>query len=233
MAARTRRPYTESREYIKIEGNTVKLISEQVNRVIKLEDFITTTGGYSGISTPILPNGCKYFRQKQSHSVLVIEKPPQTKRLHWTGMNPDTTKINWKLAFPYTIFVLEFQENAITSQSRLYYKKTPIISLDDMLFHTNLCNVYSYDRICTGNMRSVGESMSEKADSFIAAFWQSNFNPDLIADQFNVDAIRIPQVSNLEAWQTASKDTPLFPLEINWRESSTLAAAINSFFGDQ
>jgi len=226
MAARIRRPYTEARDYIRIEGQAVKLVSEQVTRVIKLEDYMALMAGYDGLVTPILPNGCKFLRQKQGNSVIIVEKPPQVRQLIWRGMitspaNRET--ISWRLAFPYTVFVLGFNSQLSMLHSRIFYRTTPINSIQDMLCHTNLCNVYANSTICTGSVRATGDSLAEKVDTFIAGFWQSEFNTDLVSDNFNRDRVLIPKVSNIEAWQSASREDPLFPLAERWRDFESIA----------
>jgi len=229
MAARIRRPYTETRERIEIEGNAVKVVTERVNKVIKLDDFLTAIGNNAGVVTPILPNGCRFFRSKQSHSVLVIEKPPQMRQLNWVGMHSDTTKTSWKLAFPYTVFVLDLIDLAF-NRSFIFYRTTPLSSPDDRLFHSNLCNVDGTGIICTGNIRAAGNSITEKADNFIAAFWASQFNTDLMGYNFTVDSRSTKQVSSLETWQKSSKEDPLFPLSVTWREYDSVANIVGNRF---
>ncbi len=231
MANRIRRPYTEARDYIRIEGEAVKLVSEQVTRVIKLEDYLTLMASYNGLVTPILPNGCKFLRQKQGSSVLIVEKPPQVRQLIWKRMptspaNRET--ISWRLAFPYVVFVLGFNSQLAMLHSRIFYRTTPINSMQDMLYHTNLCNVWATDVICTGNVRAQGDSLSDKVDTFIAGFWQSEFNADLVAENFDRDKVRIPLVSNIEAWQSASREDPLFPLAAHWRDASSISDLLDT-----
>jgi len=176
--------------------------------------------------SPILPMGCRFFRQKDGKTLLIIEKGPQTRQLRWLGMNPDTTKISWRLAFPYTVFILEFRDMAITDNCRMYYRVVPLTSLKDELFHVNISNVYNTDKICTGDVRARGETIAEKAESFIASFWQSEFNTDLL-DHFATDARNNPRLASLEAWQTASREDALFPLEIRWRKAVTIEYLLN------
>lgn len=228
MAGRVRRPYFESTDHLEIDGESVKMVTRTVNRVVTLSDFITALGNQSGISTPILPNGCKFFRQRGPQTILVIEKAPETRHVKWINMNPERSKINWKLAFPYTIYILEYRNQAFNS-TRIYYRNTPLTSLEDMLFSTNLCNVYSQGTICTGELsiNVDGSSIMESADNFIAGFWQSTFNADLKNQNFDVDAGRVPTLASLEKWQASTKADPLFTLSTEWRAFSTLGTLLN------
>ncbi len=221
----SKRPYTESHDYIRIEGDSVKMVIESVGRVLKLEDFLNGIAQQGGIATPILPTGCKYFRKINNRSILVIEEPPKTRQLVWTGMNEDEKKISWRLAFPYVVFVLEFSDLNLTTNYRIFYRVAPLVALDDKLFHTNLCNVYLDDRICHGGIRIVGDTIIGKSEGFIKAFWQSTFNIDL-DDHFLHDSTHNKSIISLEAWQASSKEDPFFMLGLKWRDACTLEQII-------
>lgn len=225
---RVTRPYTEYKEFIEIEGDAVKLCTKTVNRVVKLEDFLSTVGNHSGTLTPVLPNGCRLFRQMGSITGFLVEKPPTQRVLHWVNMIPRSPenpkpKTSWRLAFPYTVFYVEFAGDAITTNCSIFYRNSPITSIEDKLLLPNLCNLYRNGRICTGSVRVTGNSMTEKADSFMTAFWQSEFNADLIAEHWAHDITRIPAVASLPAWEASSKEDPLFVLGCDWREYGTIA----------
>ena len=225
MAARRSRPFQETREQLIIEGETVKIVTTTTSRVVKLSDFLTNVGTQAGMATPILPSGCKLYYKKGNAGMVVVEKPPQLRTIKWIGMDRDPAKVNWRLAFPYTIFTFTLTGTTIIA-IRVNYTQKSLSDPKDELFHSNLANVDSRDIVCTGNVRATGETLTEKLESFIANFWQSEFNQDHIHYNFSPDAGRIKQVASLAAWHKASEEDSLFPLTVEWRKAYTLEKSI-------
>ena len=46
-----------NRQYFRIEGEAVHLVSEQIQRTVKLSDLLAEVGKEAGIITPVLPQG--------------------------------------------------------------------------------------------------------------------------------------------------------------------------------
>lgn len=68
-----------------------------------------------------------------------------------------------------------------------------------------------------------GETLAQKAESFVASFWRSRFNADLRDNNFFPAARQFPQVASLAAWQKETESNPLFPLGIRWFEHGKLS----------
>jgi len=208
------------KKFIKIEGNAVSLVTERIERTVLLDDFLGEVQKERGFVSPILPQGCRMFHQSGTRTTFVVEQTPQVRKLNWRKMENEDS---WKLAFPFVIFLISFSGDAIdTDNTKVFYRTSPLGNGDDKLQRSNLCNVYSSGKICTGNMRVSGVTLPQKAESFISEFWRSNFNSDISDHNFEPAANRFPQVRSLSSWQDESKKNPLFPLGIQWFEAGQL-----------
>jgi Prokaryotic E2 family D len=143
-----------------------------------------------------------------------------------------TTLSKWKLSFPYVVFILQTDVTSagvvFTDNCKIFYRNSPILDQTDALCRVNTANVWDNHKICTGGsggMRTTGNSLAEKAESYIAAFWQSQFNTDLL-DHYHAAARKFPEVANLEAWQAKSAEDDTFPLRIEWDKVTTIAKII-------
>lgn len=212
------------KKYFRIEGNAVHLISERIERTVTLADLMQEAVKEKGLVTPLLPLGCRFFSQSQDRSVFVIEQAPATRTIDWRNLDDGD---RWKLAFPYVIFIIVMRGQAISGgECRIFYRTAPLGNGDDRVLISNLCNVNSNGTICTGNMRVEGASLAQKAESFVAAFWRSHFNSDLMNFCWTPASNNFPQVSSLRQWQIESAKNPLFPLGIQWFEAGILTDAI-------
>ncbi|OGG52466.1 hypothetical protein A3H16_04100 [Candidatus Kaiserbacteria bacterium RIFCSPLOWO2_12_FULL_53_8] len=211
-----------NRQYLRIEGDAVHLVTERVERTVRLPELLAEAGRQAGFTSPVLPTGCRMFYASGERTAFVIEQPPQVRQLTWRNMDNEGRE-QWKLAFPYIIFVVACVRDAVDSGiCRIFYRNAPLGSGDDKLQRPNLCNTNSNGSICTGSMRVTGATMAAKADSFVSAFWQSNFNSDLHNQNWTPSARKIVQVASLAAWQAASDENPLFPLTAPWLEGPKL-----------
>ncbi len=211
-----------AKQFFRITGDAVELVTERVERTVSLHDLLAEVTREAGFTTPILPAGCRLYRQQGERSVFVIEQMPAVRTLNWRGMGEGD---KWKLGFPYVIFVISFSGGAV-STAHVFYRTSPLGNGDDALCRTNLCNVYTDAHICTGNMRVEGHSAAQKAESFVAGFWGSVFNTDLWDNNFRPAAAIFPQVANLAAWQAATEQNPLFPLGVQWLEFGSLTDVV-------
>ena len=207
------------KKFLRVEGEAVHLVTERVERTVRLSDLMGEVVKEGGITTPILPLGCRFFSQRGERSVFVIEQVPTTRQIEWDG--------KWKLAFPYVVFVVVFSGQAVsTGECRIFYRTSPLGNGDDRLLRPNLCNTYQNGAICTGNMRVDGDTLAQKAESFVTNFWKSHFNWDLSVNNYEPAAQKFGQVRDLPTWQEESAKNPLFPLGVSWFEAGKLADVI-------
>jgi len=207
------------KKFLRVEGEAVHLVTERVERTVRLSDLMGEVVKEGGITTPILPLGCRFFSQRGERSVFVIEQVPTTRQIEWDG--------KWKLAFPYVVFVVVFSGQAVsTGECRIFYRTSPLGNGDDRLLRPNLCNTYQNGAICTGNMRVDGDTLAQKAESFVTNFWKSHFNLDLSVNNYEPAAQKFGQVRDLPTWQEESAKNPLFPLGVSWFEAGKLQDVI-------
>ncbi len=212
----------QQKQFFRIEGDAVHLVRETVERTVRLQDLMDEVSKARGVATPLLPQGCRFFRQVGDCTVFVIEQSPTVRRVTWRRGEDGGERI--KLAFPYVIWIIVFSGAAVnTSGCRVYYRTRPLGSLEDVVLKSNLGNVYAGGSICTGSMRVEGETLSAKAESFIAQFCGSGFNADLDSQSFQPAARNFPQVASLTTWQAETEKNPLFPLGIAWFEHGPLS----------
>ena len=221
-----------NRQYLRIEGDAVHLVTEKVERTVRLPDLLAEAGRQAGFTSPVLPTGCRMFHSSGERTAFVIEQPPQVRQLTWRNMDNNPERVQWKLAFPFVVFVVAFARDAVNSGScRIFYRNAPLNGADDKLARPNLCNTYQKGGICTGSLRVSGATLATKADSFVSGFWASNFNNDLYNENFEPTARKIFQVSSLPAWQAESEKNPLFPLTAPWLEGPTLGQVLAEIGG--
>ena len=206
------------KKYFRIEGEAVHLVTERIERTVTLSDLMGEVAKEGGITTPILPLGCRFFAAKGANATFVIEQAPCTRPVTWLNMGRDNGK--WKLAFPFVVFVITTQSGNGIAGSRVFYRTAPLGSVDNLLLSTNLGNTNLNGQMCTGSMRIAGTTPAQKVESFVAEFWHSAWNTD-INESFNAHQ-HIQEVSSLARWEEKSAKNPFFPLSIKWREYGKL-----------
>lgn len=208
------------KKYFRVEGDAVHLVTERIERTVRLSDLMGEVVKDGGITTPILPLGCRFYSARGDRSIFVIEQAPTTRQIEWSDNK-------WKLAFPFVVFVVVFVGQAVSGgECRIFYRTSPLGNGDDGLTRPNLCNTYPDGRICTGDTRVSGHTLAAKAESFVANFWRSRFNWDLRQNNWEPCAQMFSQVSSLQSWQAESEKNPLFPLGISWFQHGKLADVI-------
>ncbi len=214
----------EKKKFFRIIGDSVEVVCEVVERVVRLDDLVAQASLEAGLCTPVLPTGCRMFMTKGVETTFVIEQSPQVRTLTWKDMGD---KGSWKLSFPYVLFIVVFSGTAINSdRTRVLYRTAPLSGGGDKLLKTNLCNVHADGHVCTGNMRVNGETLAQKADSFVGNFWISEFNADLKSGNFEPAANKLAQVKDLRTWEEETAKNSLFTLSLQWFEYATLNAIL-------
>ena len=151
--------------------------------------------------------------------MFIIEQAPQTRQIIWRNMDDGNDK--WKLAFPYVVFIVVFRGDAVvTDQCKIFYRTAPLGGTEDIVSSTNLGNTNLNGYICTGSFRVDGETLAQKAESFVSGYWKSVFNTD-IQESWNAHR-NISSVTSLPTWQKSSEKNPFFPLSVKWREYGRL-----------
>ena len=101
---------------------------------------------------------------------------------------------------------------------------TALSAPTDTLYHTNLPNVrgepghYGSQRVCLRYRPEMleGVPLAEAVPQLLEFFWSTGFNQDIANSAFGRAMARDPRLASLEAWETASRENPLFVLEVDW-----------------
>ncbi len=205
-----------NKQYFRIVGNAVELITERVERTVTLTDLLKEVDKESAWQTPMLPAGCRMCREHGGKTVFVIEQAPQVRNLFWKNIENNENGNKWRLAFPYVVFIITFSGEAISAdETKIFYSRTPLVDESSLLLRVNVANVHDNGKVCTGSVRVEGKTLAQKAESFVSKFWQSEFNSDLIGG-YKMAKEKFPQVASLAKWQEETKNNPLFPLAVEW-----------------
>ncbi len=174
---------------------------------------------------PLLPPGARWLCQRQDLLCLVVEQPPQCRTLRVSrGKKGEADDYQpFTLAFPYIIYVLTFYREAF-EEMKMFFRNRPLSAPDDTLFHTNLPNVrgepghYGSQRVCLRYRPEMleGVPLAEAVPALIDFFWSTGFNQDIAQSAFERAQDRDRRFANFAAWEAASRENPLFPLEVDW-----------------
>lgn len=92
------------------------------------------------IQTGILPPGVMSIRQAGDYLQLVMQTPPKIQYIHWTEYQGDGKEKLYTLAQPYRVIVGEFINGDLLG-ARMFYSPTPVVSLEQPLYHQNVPNI--------------------------------------------------------------------------------------------
>ena len=129
----------------------------------------------------------------------------------------------FRLAFPYILYVLTFYRDGF-EEMKMFFRNQTLSALGDSLYHTNLPNVrgepghYGSQRVCLRYRPEMleGVPLAEAVPGLIEFFWSTGFNQDIAHSAFERAQLLDPRFADLKAWEAASRDNPLFPLEVQW-----------------
>ena len=176
----------------------------------------------------LLPTGTRFYRQINDTVVFIIEVPPQVrtlsfqsrgeKKFPYLGVYTRKSITSFRLALPYVIFTAKCSiypdDNYGLQRFFVNYTTSPLSNMEDRLYYCNLPNIYG-NRVCQ-NYINACESPANLVEDAISTFWQSIFNCDGF-ENFIYMMTKDRRVKTLKNWAKASKDNPLFPLEVAWK----------------
>lgn len=223
------------REKIEIEDDQIRLFRLNSAGVwtVELEvsvqpfmEFLALELPQPARQYPVLPPGCRWYGTRRKAEVLIIEEPPQTRRIRFAPRTKragdEAPEQHYELAFPYVIFALFFMANDY-EEMKIFYRPAPLSSVEDALYLSNLFNVQislghrAHNRACLRPKPDVfGLPLHEKVQRLISHFWDTEFNLDIEDNGFELYAARNPVLASLQQWEKESRDDPLFVLQIPW-----------------
>jgi hypothetical protein len=152
----------------------------------------------------IIPPGLLYFNSNLTQ--IVFERPPQIveikvyphkkEQAHSLLLNDkDSSFRTYKLPLPWQIYIAEFSESNTLETLQIYFSTSEISSVErgsdslvlinrhnKSLMRATLPNLYKDHKVCLDlSVQSVGDnSLESKINTAYLAFWQTNFNYDLL-----------------------------------------------------
>jgi len=173
---------------------------------------------------PLLPPGSRWLCRRKDLLCLVVEDPPQCRTLRVSrGKQGEDEYHAYRLAFPYVIYVLNFYREGF-EEMKMFFRNSSLSSLRDTLYHTNLPNVrgepghYGSQRVCLRYRPEMleGVPLAQAVPALLQFFWSTGFNQDIANSAFERAQSLDPRFASLKAWEAASREHPLFPLEVDW-----------------
>ena len=176
---------------------------------------------------PVLPPGTRWFAARKDLLFLVVEHLPQCRSLRgsWAKRGGDDY-CTYRLAFPYILYLLSFYRGDL-QEMKMFYRVSPLSSLGDPLYHTNLPNVrgepghYGSQRVCLRYRPEMieGVPLVQSVPTLIDFFWSTGFNQDIAGSAFERAQGLDSRIASFAAWEAATQEDPLFPLQINWEQT--------------
>jgi hypothetical protein len=216
----------EEKEVLLLEEGSNKQL--RVARRTRLHTLLRYLSRLMPPPLPLLPAGTRWLCQKQNLLLLVLEDPPQCRSLSVSeGKKGDKGEyLSYRLAFPFIVYILTFYRGDF-EEMKMFYRTSPLVSPEDPLFNTNLPNVrgkpgyYGTQRVCLRYRPEMleGVPLAQAATSLIEFFWSTGFNQDIEQSAFLWSMGRDPRIGSFEAWEEATRENPLFPLEVDWENS--------------
>ena len=185
-----------------LEGRISQNIRENILRPLRevLSEQMPLVNSNGSIDA--LPDGTKFFFTHGRYKLVIVEQKPQLRSLQFQDdFRGGSGRYN--LALPYIIFLIIFEDNNF-SRMYAYYANKPLTSLDGEVFRSNLPNIDSDNKVCTGFRGCRANTLTGRVNEVIAHFYQSDFNNDLRSGYDHMSE-RGGVFKNLATWQKASQ----------------------------
>lgn len=212
-----------SRKFLRIEGDLATLVTEVTEREVALDDLLSRLAEQRSAISPMLPAGCRFWvRSPEGREVFVVEQLPMRRQIEYHASNRyGSEPVNHRIALPYVVFVVSTAGGRIESLSH-FFRTSALRSLDDTLDHSCLPNTSDDGIVCLGSVHVGGETLVERIDGLIGAFWSSRFNADIRRHP-------LPFSGGFRAWASRSRRDPLVGLSAQydryWRTLRQVVAA--------
>jgi hypothetical protein len=181
----------------------------------------------------LIPEGVRFVQRRADVVVLVVEEKPHLRTVQWLSDEspaPFGSRARYqtvRLSFPFVVLIIAFRDGELTGKQQCFYRTAPLKNLDAPLLLPNLYNVSvdAYDQkawLCLkplkGNLGHL--EWEDKVHAIRKELWSKfNRSSEVHEGQSYWGQMRQvdPRVSNIEAWQEASKRDPFFPLQVRWK----------------
>ncbi len=201
-----------------------KVSLAEMMRQIALEQQNSST---NLLETPVLPSGTRFYFKKGNTEVVVVEQAPQARTILVNNQKTYT------IALPYVAYLFLFINGIMPPHgSRIFYRTSPISSVDDSLLMCNLTHVNTEEEhfrigaVCMQAPFSQDDPLEKKIAASLGYFWDTDFKvyeQDKNAGNFFTGFAKSSQldlkISTIDSWQAASILDPLFVLSVPWIET--------------
>jgi hypothetical protein len=212
-----------SRKFLRIEGDLATLVTEVTEREVALDDLLSRLAEQRSAISGMLPAGCRFWvRSPEGREVFVVEQLPMRRQIEYHASNRyGSEPVMHRIALPYVVFVVSTAAGRIESLSH-FFRTSALRSLDDSLEHSCLPNTSDDGIVCLGSVHVGGDSLPERIDGLIGAFWSSRFNADIRRHP-------LPFSGGFRAWASRSRRDPMAGLSATydryWRNLRQVVAA--------
>jgi hypothetical protein len=212
-----------SRKFLRIEGDLATLVTEVTEREVALDDLLSRLAEQRSAISGMLPAGCRFWvRSPEGREVFVVEQLPMRRQIEYHASNRyGSEPVIHRIALPYVVFVVSTAGGRIESLSH-FFRTSALRSLDDSLDHSCLPNTSDDGIVCLGSVHVGGETLVERIDGLIGAFWGSRFNADIRRHP-------LPFSGGFRAWASRSKRDPMAGLSATydryWRNLRQVVAS--------
>lgn len=129
-------------EIIKIVGDSVQYIREEVIREVGVDSFVANIEKNMGRDTGILPRGCLYMKTEGGKCVYLIEV--QAGLVPVTYKDGRGNRSNLMISIPFTQFYLSCNYDSETIlNAHLTVTKTPLVDINQEVFIAPYLNIFS------------------------------------------------------------------------------------------
>jgi hypothetical protein len=150
-------------------GGTVR------QKTVSIDDLITQLVSSHRISTDILPRGTRFYKGEKTDYFMGIELMPKKRFMQIDGGKRKLIPV------PRCLFIVHIRKDRICS-SWLFCLMNPFNSWNDPLFSFPYGNVYDHGGICWGTAAIPKITRPMDLIGALSAFFDSNFNGDLVDD---------------------------------------------------
>lgn len=235
----------------KCRDDLADIISEKLNSIIEgtkeeieqeidswQQNFLQSGINGNGL---LLPTGTRFVVQRPGCVYFVIEQKPQVRTVLFSkkfagsqyynlGYNERKylgkdaqIKKNFRLAFPYVVFIICFNDDLAGCIYDMYvfFTRKPLKSLKDPLFMAALPDVDDCGVVCLSDVISginKVNTYAQRVECLVASFWQSSFDDD-IHRRFEEQAAKTRALKSIWHWEKESKKDPNFGLRVRWVEA--------------
>jgi hypothetical protein len=228
---------------LRVSGTRAAVLQgRQVVGQAELRDLLATTArAMDRIPVcGILPRNVRFWAERGDATAVAVEIEPHRRTVRWLAddsaapFGRKARYASYTIAFPFVILLLVFRSGALSGYQQLYYRTRPL-DQDETLLLPNLYNVaQGYSQRCWVCLQYVRRRVPEldwrgKIDAIVDHVFTAAFNRSSEINEGNSYWTSLrgidPRVETVEAWQEATKQRPLFPLEVAWPEAGTTMTA--------